>query len=123
MPGLGGGGLNNMSALAGVNALSSAIHQAAHPAASAATLAVPNPGAGVNTVFSGLPAMPADTLQQAYSGIQQYVGKAAFVVFITTEEQPYQMYISMLSSFVFLSQKMHFCCHVYFCRHIYVKKH
>jgi len=73
MPGLGGGGLNNMSALAGVNALSSAIHQAAHPVASAATLAVPNPGAGANTVFSGLPAMPADTLQQAYSGIQQYV--------------------------------------------------
>ncbi|XP_057314766.1 CUGBP Elav-like family member 2 isoform X1 [Hydractinia symbiolongicarpus] len=51
-------GLNNMSSLAGVTSLNQ-------------SAAMANPATAVS--MAGMPGMPADAFQQAYSGIQQYV--------------------------------------------------
>ena len=70
---LNSGGLNSIPSLTGVNTLA-AINQGAalsNPAALATPAAVVS--------LSGIPTIPADALQQAYSGIQQYVGKAVVV--------------------------------------------
>lgn len=76
-----------MSALAGVNSLSSARTATAMANPAAPSLVGQTSTAGYSTV----PGMPHDVLQQAYSGMQQYVGKAVDGR-NTSKEQPYQMY-------------------------------
>lgn len=54
-----------MSSLAGVTSLNQ-------------SAAMANPATAAS--MAGMPGMPADTFQQAYSGIQQYVGEAVMLM-------------------------------------------
>lgn len=78
------GGLNNMASLAGVTLPPS------QPTISNPPVHSNNVGT-VSNLAGGVPAISAEQWQSAYSGIQQYVGKAVCSVFYTNG-QPYQVY-------------------------------
>lgn len=69
-----GVGLNNMASLAGVSSM--------QPTQSTISQAHSNSAATSSNLQGGVPAISAEQWQTAYSGIQQYVGKAVYVYFL-----------------------------------------